>query len=193
MGRWADFRFARKHHLDRDYGYGDLDQIVFVGASTFRGGPDHYFAKGWPASSASVVINPDSGTASGVVSTSLDPKVSIAYAWYTSSAKGGVGWLYAVWCRRGFEYFKAIEKVGGKGQANQEVVMTSIAGEHVVAARKLICVPHDKSGGALLGETMMNGACKLYPRDPKRFRQVVKDLESLETRVTGLMDIAATL
>jgi hypothetical protein len=193
MGRWSDMRFAKKHGLDKDYNYGELDQIVFVGETTYRGGPDYYFKNGWPGFSKAPLITPEQGKVSNVISTSTNPLVSIAYAWYKSNSTKGQGWLYMVWCRRGFEYRPFIEKVGGKGAANDEVVMVSIEGYHILAGRKVTRDEQDATGGAILGEIVENPKSKFKEREPARYKTAIDDLTTMQSPVSGLLDIAAQL
>lgn len=193
MGRWADNKRAKKHNLDSDYGYGPLDQLVFVGETTYQGGPEYYFKNGWSAFNDAPIVNPAQGNVSNLRSTSNNPLTSIAYSWYKSNSTAGKGFLYLVWCRRGFEYSPFIEAVGGKGAANDEVVMTSISGHHILAAREITKDPSDDSGGVVLGEVTTNPKSKLNKNDPARFHQAVEELRDMKARVTGLLDIAVTL
>lgn len=182
MGRWSDNRYAKKHKLDEDYGYGVLDRIVFVGESGFLGGPTYYFKNGWPKPGGTVTINPRSGTVSGVRSTSNNPMISIFYA-YVKANPPQTGWLYMVWCRRGFEYRPHIVKAKGKGAENDEVVMVSISGHHILAARE-VSRDKDKDDTAILGDVIQNPGSKLRANDYDRYAEAVQSFSEIESEIS---------
>ncbi len=131
MGRWADMRKARKHHLP----VVPMDTLVYVGTNMhtsytiafLRG----FLCDGVPA------INVANGTASNLISTLKSPFLAGYHAHMMGNDTQGRGYVYLIWCQLGMDFEKMLINNGAnRGVVNREIAMISVEGSHICAVRK---------------------------------------------------------